>query len=55
MLLGYFIFGDMPDGAMILGAAIIVASGLYTFHREHVRNREMLMVAKAGSTPTDGP
>jgi drug/metabolite transporter (DMT)-like permease len=55
MLLGYLIFGDVPDGAMILGAFIIVASGLYTFHREHVRNREMLMAAKTGSAPTDGP
>jgi drug/metabolite transporter (DMT)-like permease len=55
MLLGYLIFGDRPDGAMILGAAIIVASGLYTFHREHIRNREMLLAAKAASVPTDGP
>ncbi|WP_233022195.1 DMT family transporter [Rhodopseudomonas boonkerdii] len=55
MLLGYLIFGDVPDGAMIVGATIIVASGLYTFHREHLRNREMLMTAKAGSVPADGP
>ena len=27
MLLGYFMFGDKPDGMMLLGAAIIVSSG----------------------------
>ncbi|WP_371420705.1 DMT family transporter [Tardiphaga sp.] len=54
MLLGYLMFGDRPDGAMILGASVIVASGLYTFHREHIRNRSMLLAAKAASVPTDG-
>jgi len=53
MLLGYLIFGDVPDSAMILGASIIVASGLYTFHREHIRSREMLVAAKASSVPTE--
>jgi drug/metabolite transporter (DMT)-like permease len=53
MLLGYLIFGDLPDGAMIFGASIIVASGLYAFHREHIRNRDMLMAAKASSVPTE--
>jgi drug/metabolite transporter (DMT)-like permease len=32
--LGWAIFGDLPDGWTLLGAAIIVASGLYVFHRE---------------------
>jgi drug/metabolite transporter (DMT)-like permease len=54
MLLGYLIFGDVPDGAMIVGAAVIVASGLYAFHRERVRNREALVVAKAAGPPTEG-
>jgi len=35
--LGYLIFGDLPDGATLLGAAIIVGSGLYVFYRESVR------------------
>ncbi len=34
MLTGYLVFGDVPDGYMILGAAIIVCSGLYTLYRE---------------------
>jgi drug/metabolite transporter (DMT)-like permease len=35
--LGYLIFGDLPDGATLLGAVIIVGSGLYVFYRESVR------------------
>ncbi len=34
--LGIVMFGDVPDTAMIAGAAIIVLSGLYAFHRERV-------------------
>jgi drug/metabolite transporter (DMT)-like permease len=34
MLTGYLVFGDVPDGYMILGAAIVVGSGLYTLYRE---------------------
>jgi len=33
-ILGYAIFGDFPDGWTWLGAAIIVASGLYVAYRE---------------------
>ena len=34
VVLGYFIFGDVPDRYTIIGATIIVASGLYILHRE---------------------
>lgn len=33
-LLGYFIFGDLPDAWTIFGAAIIISSGLYLVKRE---------------------
>jgi len=33
-VLGLLIFGDFPDGATWAGIGIIVASGLYVFHRE---------------------
>ena len=33
-ILGAVIFGDVPDGWTILGAAIVVASGLYTWHHD---------------------
>lgn len=35
--IGYFIFGDLPDGWTITGAAIIAGSGLYAFYRERQR------------------
>ncbi|MBX2855354.1 MAG: DMT family transporter [Rhodobacteraceae bacterium] len=36
---GYVIFSDLPDFYTFLGAAIIMASGLYTLHREQVAAR----------------
>jgi drug/metabolite transporter (DMT)-like permease len=37
--LGFLVFGNTPDGWTLAGAAIIIASGLYTAHRERVRGR----------------
>jgi drug/metabolite transporter (DMT)-like permease len=50
-MLGYFAFGDRPDGFMLLGAAIIVLSGLYAFYRERVRNRLRPAAAAPGLPP----
>ena len=36
-LFGWLFFGDVPDLWTVAGATLIVASGLYTFHRERVR------------------
>src|SRR6185295_10292244 len=36
-LIGYFVFGDVPGAAVWIGAAIVIASGLYLFHRERQR------------------
>ena len=33
-VLGYILFGDVPGAPVWIGAAIVVASGLYLFHRE---------------------
>jgi drug/metabolite transporter (DMT)-like permease len=41
-LLGFLIFGEVPDVWTVTGAAIIVASGLYTAHREHIRRSQLL-------------
>ena len=38
-LLGYLVFGDIPDGWSWVGAGVIVASGLYIGHRERIRHR----------------
>jgi len=40
-LFGFVIFGDLPDRWTITGAVIIVASGLYIFHREHIRAKKI--------------
>lgn len=37
LILGLVIFGDWPDGLTLLGAAIVVASGLFTLWRERER------------------
>jgi drug/metabolite transporter (DMT)-like permease len=39
LILGYLVFGDVPDVWMLLGGAVIIASGLYVFYREAVRGR----------------
>ncbi|MDX1402663.1 MAG: DMT family transporter, partial [Kiloniellales bacterium] len=35
--LGYLLFGQVPSLPTFIGAAVIVACGLYTFHRESLR------------------
>ena len=35
ILFGWLFFDQLPDGWTIMGAAVIVASGLYIVHREH--------------------
>ncbi|MDB5652876.1 MAG: protein of unknown function transrane [Tardiphaga sp.] len=36
-ILGFFMFGERPDLWTLCGAAIIIASGVYTAHRERLR------------------
>jgi drug/metabolite transporter (DMT)-like permease len=38
-LLGYLVFGDIPDFWSWVGAGVIVSSGLYIGHRERIRHR----------------
>jgi drug/metabolite transporter (DMT)-like permease len=39
-LFGWIFFGDVPDRWTVAGAALVVGSGLYTFHRARVRAAE---------------
>jgi drug/metabolite transporter (DMT)-like permease len=34
--MGYLVFGDMPDLWTMIGASVIIASGIYLIHRERV-------------------
>lgn len=36
-LLGLIVFREMPDNWAVVGAAIVIASGIYTFYRENKR------------------
>src|SRR5262249_6664509 len=38
-VLGFLVFGSQPDDWTLAGATIIIASGLYTAHRERMRGR----------------
>ena len=40
VLFGYAVFGDVPSAATLIGAAIIIAAGLYIFLRERALGRE---------------
>ena len=40
-ILGFLIFGEVPDVWTVTGAVFIVASGLYTAHRERVRHLQL--------------
>jgi drug/metabolite transporter (DMT)-like permease len=46
---GFLVFREVPDGWTVLGASLIVASGIYTLHREAVRQR--MLMAKAPAAP----
>jgi drug/metabolite transporter (DMT)-like permease len=47
-LAGYLVFGEIPDRWSLLGAALIVGSGVYALHREAVRGRELTSRASPG-------
>ena len=49
VLFGWLMFAELPDGYTIVGAAIIVAAGLYIFWREQVTARTPI------ATPTEMP
>ncbi len=38
LLLGFFFFAEVPDFWTLVGASIVIASGLYTFYREAKRH-----------------
>lgn len=53
ILLGFLIFGDVPDAAMITGVAIVIGSGLYAFYRERIVGKRK--PAAASTSPAMAP
>jgi drug/metabolite transporter (DMT)-like permease len=45
-ILGFLVFGEVPDIWTVTGAVFIVASGLYTAHRERVRRSQLLALGE---------
>jgi len=42
ILLGFLVFGERPDAAMLAGSAIVVGTGIYTLYRERQQARRAL-------------
>ena len=51
VLFGWLIWGDLPAGATLAGAAIVAASGLYILHRETRRPAAAGPAAEAAAQP----
>lgn len=47
-MLGYLVFGSLPDRWIAAGSVLIVASGIYTAHRERVKAREKTSASRMG-------
>src|SRR6266436_811828 len=45
VMFGYCVFGDVPEVATILGAAIIIGAGIYIFMRERALGRKETVVS----------
>jgi drug/metabolite transporter (DMT)-like permease len=43
-ILGFLVFGEVPDVWTVTGAVFVVASGLYTAHRERLRRSQLLLI-----------
>jgi drug/metabolite transporter (DMT)-like permease len=48
ILLGFAVFGDVPDMPMIIGSAIVVGSGLYMLYRERLVGRSKAATESVG-------
>ncbi len=51
LLLGYLVWGDIPNELATAGIVLIVASGLYVLHRERVRGKLAAAAATAEPLP----
>ena len=49
-IFGFVFFGDIPDLPTVIGASVIVASGLYTLYREQIVGRRVTAPTVQGQT-----
>lgn len=54
-LLGFLVFNALPDRWTLIGAALIISSGLYIFYREHVVSTSKQSVTAEPPAQTPGP
>jgi drug/metabolite transporter (DMT)-like permease len=47
MILGFAVWGDVPTPGLLVGSAIVVASGIYILWRETVRRHRPALTALA--------
>ncbi|MEK9969616.1 MAG: EamA/RhaT family transporter, partial [Ferrovibrio sp.] len=51
LLIGFVVWGDIPNELATAGIVLIVGSGLYVLHRERVRGRAAATAAAASPPP----
>jgi drug/metabolite transporter (DMT)-like permease len=54
ILLGFLMFGELPDAAMIVGALVVIGSGIYTLYREREVGRETPAAESSVPATPDG-
>jgi drug/metabolite transporter (DMT)-like permease len=45
--IGYLVWREVPDAFVLVGSAVVIASGLYILHRETVRGRRAIAIERA--------
>jgi drug/metabolite transporter (DMT)-like permease len=40
VILGYFVFGEVPDAWSVIGGLVVIGSGIFAFYREHVNAKK---------------
>ena len=48
LMLGYFVFGDWPRNITLVGAFIVVATGMFTLYREQVAAKRLRKLSQSG-------
>jgi drug/metabolite transporter (DMT)-like permease len=49
LIIGFLFFGEWPDNLSLIGAGLIIGSGLYALHRQRLKNAAARRAAAAGA------